>query len=170
MTKAETPEKGHGRLRGVTAYPHPSNSGVTTRMRSNRSQDTGPELRLRSALHRMGLRYRANPRLVVDSGRPIQIDIAFTKVRVAVFVDGCFWHGCSEHRSVPVANREYWEPKIARNIQRDKETIARLERAGWKVLRVWEHEDVGVARDRIKSEVQRLRENAGGGNQLEADR
>jgi DNA mismatch endonuclease (patch repair protein) len=91
--------------------------------------------------------------VTVDDGRPIQVDIAFMKVKVAVFVDGCFWHGCSEHRTIPVANRDYWAPKIARNVERDKETAIRLERSGWSVLRVWEHEDIGASRDRIISKV-----------------
>jgi DNA mismatch endonuclease, patch repair protein len=134
-------------------YPHPSNVGVTVRMRSNRSRDTKPEIRLRSALHKMGLRYRANPRVAVDEGKPIQVDIAFTRAKVAVFVDGCFWHGCGEHRTIPVANRDYWGPKIARNIERDKETTIRLERSGWIVLRIWEHENIGAARDRIACQV-----------------
>lgn len=140
-------------MSSTAGYPYPSNSGVTARMRSNRSRDTGPEIRLRSALHKMGLRYRANPRVTVDGGRPIQVDIAFTKIKVAVFIDGCFWHGCSAHRTVPLANRDYWGPKIAGNIERDKETTIRLKRSGWTVLRIWEHENIEAARDRIISHV-----------------
>ena len=83
-------------------------------MKANRSRDTGPELRLRSALHRRGWRYRVSPSLKVD-GKRIRPDVAFTRWRIAVFVDGCFWHGCPDHGSTPKSNVDYWEPKLRLN-------------------------------------------------------
>lgn len=108
-------------------------------MAANRRRDTGPELRLRSALHRVGLRFRVDMPIAVPGRRPIRPDIAFTGARVAVFVDGCFWHGCPEHGSTPKANSSYWVPKIAKTRQRDAETDELLRDAGWTVIRFWEH-------------------------------
>jgi DNA mismatch endonuclease, patch repair protein len=108
-------------------------------MRSIRRRDTQPELLLRSALHRQGFRFRVDFPVPVKEGRSPKADLAFTRQRVAVFVDGCFWHGCVEHSKPPAKNSGYWGPKIARNIERDEETNARLEANGWKVVRVWEH-------------------------------
>jgi len=107
-----------------------SRSEIMSRIRG---RDTGPELALRKALRAAGLRgYRTN------WGRP-SIDVAFTRRRLAVFVDGCFWHGCPEHCKTPKTNRAYWVPKIARNAARDKESAAAWESRGWVVLRLWEH-------------------------------
>jgi len=101
-------------------------------------RDTGPELHLRKLLHHAGLRYRV---VYPVPGMPRRtIDIAFTRRRVAVFVDGCFWHGCPEHGSAPVANAEWWAAKLKRNAERDLETTAQLRRLGWQVIRLWEHE------------------------------
>lgn len=146
------------RRESLTGYPYPSSPAVSMRMKANRSQDTGPELKLRRALHRSGLRYCVNRRLSVDEGRPIAIDIVFPRLKIAVFVDGCFWHGCREHRTLPSSNRTYWEPKIARTIQRDLDTSDRLSRAGWAVVRIWEHEDISAARDRISALVKGSRD------------
>src|SRR5579859_4803362 len=107
------------RRRSREDYPHPSSPAATIRMRANRSRDTSPELALRSALHRAGLRFRVNFKVRADDRRPISVDIAFPRRKVAVFVDGCFWHGCKEHRTIPVANRAYWAPKIEENARRD---------------------------------------------------
>lgn len=99
-----------------------------------RSKDTAPELTLRQALWQHGLRYRLRPRL---PGTP---DLCFVSSRVAVFVDGCFWHGCPQHYSAPVRNAAFWSRKVERNLERDRRTQAALEADGWTVLRVWEHE------------------------------
>lgn len=123
-------------------------------MKSIRRRDTKLELSIRSLLHRQGLRFRVDYPVPVD-GRSPRPDIAFTKRRVAVFVDGCFWHGCPEHGSKPKKNTHYWGPKIARNIERDQEQNARLEAAGWRVLRIWEHEDLDSAVERIELELSR---------------
>ena len=99
-----------------------------------RSKDTAPELTLRRALWQCGLRYRLRPLL---AGTP---DLCFITARVAVFVDGCFWHGCPQHYSAPVRNAEFWSRKVARNVERDRRTQSALEADGWTVLRIWEHE------------------------------
>ena len=115
-------------------------------MQRNRSRDTKPEMAVRSAVHRRGLRYRVAARPLPDLRRTA--DLVFTKSRVAVFVDGCFWHGCPDHHTQPVANAEYWSAKINGNMDRDRDTDARLAEAGWTVLRFWEHEDPeSVARE-----------------------
>jgi DNA mismatch endonuclease (patch repair protein) len=111
-------------------------------MRAIRRRDTKPEKALRSLLHRAGYRFRVDHPVVDGLPRPVRPDIAFTRARLAVFVDGCFWHGCPEHgRHSPGRNANYWSAKLARNRERDAEQICRLERAGWRVLRFWEHED-----------------------------
>jgi DNA mismatch endonuclease (patch repair protein) len=91
-------------------------------MKANRKTDTRPEIALRSALHAAGLRFRKDLSVRLPGRRPTRINIAFTKVKVAVYVDGCFWHACPDHATTPAANRTYWEPKLARNVQRDRET------------------------------------------------
>ena len=108
-------------------------------MRANRRTDTKPELALRHALHQLGYRYRKDYRLDLDSGRRVRPDIAFTARKVAVFVDGCFWHACPEHGSKPRANEWYWGPKLIKNVERDRVNDAALILAGWTVVRLWEH-------------------------------
>jgi DNA mismatch endonuclease, patch repair protein len=117
-------------------------------MQANRRRDTGPEIRLRRELHHRGLRFRVDYRLAMANGncRP---DIAFTRARVAVFVDGCFWHSCSEHGTMPANNRAWWSAKFASNVARDRRNDADLKDAGWQVIRVWEHEHAVDAADRI---------------------
>ncbi len=112
-------------------------------MRANRKADTGPERRLRSALHRLGLRYRVGMPLQVGPAR-VRPDVVFTRACVAVFVDGCYWHSCPEHATSPRSNAEYWLPKLARNVERDRANDAALAAAGWRVVRVWEHETPAV--------------------------
>jgi len=123
----------------VGAYPASSSPGRAANMRANRRADTKPELALRSALHRRGYRFRKDHRLDLDAGARVRPDIAFTARRVAVFVDGCFWHGCENCCRLPAQNAEYWHPKIAGNVARDRSHSARLRRMGIKVLRIWEH-------------------------------
>lgn len=115
-------------------------------MQSNRGRNTRPELAVRKILHAQGLRYRVNYRPESDLRRTA--DIVFTRAKIAVFIDGCFWHGCPEHYQRPAVNREYWDSKLVRNRERDAETDARLVQAGWRVIRRWEHERAAdVARD-----------------------
>jgi len=109
-------------------------------MRANRGKDTKPELELRRRLHAEGLRYRVN-RPIRPGGRPIRPDIVFGPTKVAVFVDGCFWHGCPEHVTWPMNNAAFWRQKIETNRRRDAQQTVRLEAEGWCVLRFWEHDD-----------------------------
>ncbi len=108
-------------------------------MRAIRRADTKPEIALRSALHRRGYRFRKDYRLELNGGARVRPDIAFTARRVAVFVDGCFWHACPEHGHDPAVNEWYWAPKLRRNVERDRIADAALAGAGWRVVRIWEH-------------------------------
>jgi len=111
-------------------------SDVRRRMMSRiKGRDTGPELSLRRNVWALGLRYRLQYR--IGRTRP---DMVFVGAKLAVFVDGCFWHGCPLHSTMPKNNREFWEQKLKRNRERDVENTQRLEAEGWRVLRLWEHE------------------------------
>lgn len=112
-------------------------------------RDTVPELALRRELHRRGLRYRLQ--LKVPGNRRRTIDIAFTRVRLAVYVDGCFWHGCSDHHVRPRTNTDWWRWKIEGNQARDRDTDRMLQQSGWNVLRIWEHEDAVTAADLVEA-------------------
>lgn len=127
--------------------PAASSPDARKRMRSTRQRDTKPEIAIRSRLHRMGLRFRVD--LAPLKGVRRRADIIFTRVRVAVFVDGCFWHCCPEHGTWPKSNAEWWRQKLLGNQQRDRDTDRRLRDAGWTVIRVWEHEEPEVAAERI---------------------
>lgn len=116
-------------------------------MLAARQRDTKPELLLRSALHRMGLRFRVDTRPLPEI--PRRADIVFRPARVAVFVDGCFWHGCPEHGTWPKANASWWREKIERNKRRDSDTDHRLASAGWTVVRIWEHSDMETEAERL---------------------
>src|SRR4051794_11029082 len=113
-------------------------------MSRNRRRDTGPERALRRLLHAQGLRFRVDFPVRLD-GLTVRPDVVFPRWQVAVFVDGCFWHGCPEHGNVPTRNAEYWIPKLQRNVDRDRRSNAALRSAGWQVVRVWEHERADVA-------------------------
>jgi DNA mismatch endonuclease (patch repair protein) len=128
----------------MAGYPQPSSPGRSANMRANRRTDTKPELALRRALHKLGYRFRKDYRLDLE-GRRVRPDIAFTARRVAVFVDGCFWHACPQHGSKPRANDWYWTPKLARNVERDRAADETLAAAGWQVVRIWEHESLEQA-------------------------
>lgn len=119
-------------------------------MMGNRRRDTKPELAVRSLIHRAGLRYRVD---FAPLGGRRRADIVFTRPRIAVFIDGCFWHSCPIHGTVPVSNEDYWRPKLARNVIRDHETDQQLVEAGWTVLRIWEHVAPAEAAAMIISEV-----------------
>lgn len=106
-------------------------------MQKQRERDTTPELEVRRALHGLGLRYRLHQRLIAGSRR--EVDIVFRSARIAVFIDGCFWHGCPEHGTSPRNNAGFWRVKLETNLTRDRDTTSRLEQAGWLVLRFWEH-------------------------------
>lgn len=120
---------------------------VRTVMRANTRRDTKPERRLRSVLHGMGLRYRVDYPPLPQVRR--RADIVFPRARLAVFVDGCFWHGCPEHYRSAKSNINFWNDKRAENTARDRQTIEELRGAGWRCLRVWEHEDMSGVAERI---------------------
>jgi DNA mismatch endonuclease (patch repair protein) len=132
--------------------PFASSERVQRKMSNLARRDTGPELRLRRELHRLGLRYYVHRRPL--SGLRREADIVFPKARVAVFVDGCFWHGCPDHgRRLHRTNGWYWPEKIERNKARDCDTDLQLERAGWSSVRVWEHDNHEVAAQQIAETV-----------------
>jgi DNA mismatch endonuclease (patch repair protein) len=120
-------------------------------MLANRHRDTGPELRVRRAVHAMGLRYRVAARPLKAVRR--SADLVFTRAHVAVFIDGCFWHGCPDHFKLPSTNTEYWTTKIEGNTARDRQTDRLLADAGWIVVRIWEHEVAAEAATQIAGNV-----------------
>lgn len=136
----------------VCYEPFASSPGVASKMRRQRSRDTAPELALRRRLHGLGLRYRVDHAPLPDQRRR-RADIVFTRAKVAVFVDGCFWHCCPEHGTQPKVNGSYWGPKLEKNRERDHDTDDALAAAGWQVIRVWEHEDPDEAAHRVAAAV-----------------
>lgn len=122
-------------------------------MGATRQRDTKAEMDLRRALHALGLRFTVNRVLLPGSRR--LVDIVFPAARVAVLVDGCFWHSCPEHRSLPKANRAWWAAKLRANWVRDRDTDLQLMREGWRVVRVWEHETPKPAAARVARIVRR---------------
>lgn len=133
------------------SHVSPSSHEASLRMAKVRQKGTSAELSLRKALHARGLRYRLHVPLLTKPRRVA--DIVFSSARVAVFVDGCFWHGCPQHASWPKSNAEFWREKIETNRTRDADTDQRLRAMGWKVVRIWAHEDAGRAAIRIGSIV-----------------
>lgn len=133
------------RAHSAGVYPAPLNAGRSRNMQANRRANTKPEVALRSALHRLGYRYRKDFLLRLDDGIRVRPDIVFTARKVAVFVDGCFWHVCPDHGRQPTTNEWYWTPKLRRNMQRDQAVNAALRQAGWRVIRIWEHEALDAA-------------------------
>ena len=123
--------------------PAPSSALASRRMRNTPTRDTPAELAIRRILYASGLRYRVDVR--PEPEIPRKADIVFFRARVAVFIDGCFWHGCPEHGSSPKANAEWWRQKLGTNAERDRDTDARLRAAGWMVIRIWEHEPAAQA-------------------------
>jgi DNA mismatch endonuclease (patch repair protein) len=124
-------------------------------MQANRSRDTSPELAVRSLVHRAGLRYRVAARPIPGLRRTA--DLVFRPTRVAVFIDGCYWHMCPEHGHYPAANTDYWNPKLSGNVERDRETDERLAEAGWLVLRFWEHDPPEAIARAVESAVSERR-------------
>lgn len=124
-------------------------------MSRQKSVDTAIELRLRRLLHRLGLRYRLHARPIRGVRRTA--DIVFGPARVAVFVDGCFWHGCPEHGAFPKSNAAFWRAKIVGNVKRDRDTRRRLAEGGWLAIQVWEHDDPVEAACTIASLVRERR-------------
>ena len=133
--------------------PWASSPAARKAMQGNRSRDTKPELAVRRLLHAAGLRYRVDVRPERDIAR--RADIVFTRQRLAVFVDGCFWHGCPEHGHTPKKNTSYWGAKLTRNVERDREQDRMLGDAGWTVIRIWDHEDPETALKRVEEALGR---------------
>ena len=119
--------------------PSPSSEAALKRMQAAKPRDTAPEKTLRSALHNKGLRFRIDQKPIKELNR--KADIVFRSVKVAVFVDGCFWHDCPIHGTQAKANAEFWKNKLEQNQARDLDTNKQLEKAGWRVVRVWDHEN-----------------------------
>ncbi len=117
------------------------------------SKDSKAECSLRSAIHAEGLRFRLHRRI-----EGVTVDIVFVSARVAVFVDGCFWHGCPKHATYPKTNQGYWLPKLEENRDRDRRQSAKLRRAGWRVIRVWEHDCLPPTRRTVTRIVTAVRE------------
>lgn len=129
-------------------------------MKANRGRDTKPEMAVRRALHALGYRYRVDVRPEPNLNR--RADLVFTRPKVAVFVDGCYWHGCPKHYTSPVTNASFWSGKIAGNRERDAETTRLLEAAGWSVVRAWEHEPTEDVVSRVREAIQRRSEPSSG--------
>lgn len=124
-------------------------------MRSNRPRDTRPEVAVRSALHKAGLRFRKHYRPI--EGARCEVDVAFTRVRLAVQLDGCFWHGCPEHATRPITNGTWWATKLDATVARDRRNDDLLTRHGWTVLRFWEHLPTEEIVAGVREAVGRLR-------------
>jgi DNA mismatch endonuclease (patch repair protein) len=144
----------------LMSRPVSSSEAASTRMRANRRRDTRPELALRSELHRRGRRFRVDAPVLPGLRR--RADLVFRSAQIAVFVDGCYWHGCPIHGTASKSNAEYWKVKIAENRARDSDTDRRLIASGWLPLRIWEHEDVAVAADRVEAALRDRHGHPGG--------
>lgn len=141
----------------------PESTAVSKRMRANRKDETTPEVELRSVLHRRGLRFRKASRVAVGTVT-VRPDVVFPRLRVAVFMDGCFWHSCPWHGTRPQRNSDYWLPKLDRTVRRDRLVTNALSEHGWAVIRLWEHElrgDSTTAIEQIVSVVNERRATSG---------
>jgi DNA mismatch endonuclease, patch repair protein len=138
---------------GDPNWPRPTSESVSAVMKGNRWRDTDPEHAVRSALHGRGLRFRKRYTIKLGDRRWTQPDAVFTRARVVLYVDGCFWHRCPEHGTSPRANSSYWGPKLDRNVARDRDTDRQLAALGWTVVRAWEHEQPDLVADRVESAV-----------------
>jgi DNA mismatch endonuclease, patch repair protein len=120
-------------------------------MRAVKQRNTTVEMQLRSALHRLGLRFRLHRRIIL--GRTRTVDIVLPRAKVVVYVDGCFWHSCPKHKTMPKTNRKWWRAKLRANVKRDRHSDQLLQDLGWRVVRVWEHEDPVDAAQRVFAAV-----------------
>ena len=130
--------------------PVPATPGRSRNMAAIRRTDTKPEVGLRRLLHARGLRFRKDYRLDLPGGR-VRPDVVFTRRKIAVFVDSCFWHVCPEHGREPTSNEWYWTPKLRRNVERDGQQDEWLVDAGWTVVRIWEHVPLEEAADTVQA-------------------
>lgn len=132
--------------------PPPTSTATAKAMRGNIRTGTLLERRVRSQLHRSGLRFRKDYRIDTGDLR-VRVDIAFVSKRIVVFLDGCYWHACAEHLRRPKSNDEYWTAKLNRNVMRDRAVRRALQREGWRVLRFWEHEDTHTIVEAVREAV-----------------
>jgi len=139
------------KLSQLAKNPKPSSEAARNRMRAVKRRDTEAEMKVRRLLFAMGLRYRVDYEVIEEPRR--RADIVFKKAKVAVFIDGCFWHACPLHGSSSKANAKFWKDKIETNVERDKDTTRRLKEKGWLVIRAWEHEDPQKVTNKIASQV-----------------
>ena len=137
---SKAPRKDSTGSRATPGRPTPLNEAVSRQMSAMPSKDTGAETALRRALHKRGMRYRTH--LKTLPGKP---DLAFTRARIAVFVDGCFWHRCPDHGTAPKNNSKWWSDKLDANVARDRRNDEDLQKLGWISVHVWEHEDPAIA-------------------------
>lgn len=135
--------------------PPASSLSVRGRMSRQQRRDTKPELLVRKILHSRGIRYRIDA--APETGMRCKADLLWRGLRLAVFIDGCFWHGCPEHATRPKANEAWWAEKLDGNIQRDRRTDLQLTTHGWTVLRFWEHEQPSIVADAICATLAELR-------------
>ncbi|MBY4574959.1 hypothetical protein ACN94_15425 [Gordonia paraffinivorans] len=134
----------------------PPSDAVRRQMQKQRTTGTEVELAVRRALHARGHRYRVDMGGLVP-GERFRGDIVWTRARLVVFLDGCFWHVCPEHGTIPKSNREWWQSKLEGNRQRDERATKLLQAEGWKVLRFWEHESPEEIVARIELELEKAR-------------
>lgn len=132
--------------------PRAGSEFIRAKMQAQRVRDTKPEIMLRRVLHARGVRFRLSGKLPPLPRRTA--DIVWAQRRVAVFVDGCFWHGCPEHFVLPKTHSEWWQEKIDRNRRRDEETSETLVATGWSVLRIWEHVPATQAADAVEAALE----------------
>ncbi|TDC33154.1 very short patch repair endonuclease [Kribbella albertanoniae] len=144
QAQARTSPEAPPRPRPTSYGETPTTPGRSRNMQAIRRTNTKPEVELRSALHRRGYRFRKDLS-IYTAIRRVRPDVVFTARRVAVFVDGCFWHCCPEHGRQPSVNSGYWSPKLQRNVERDRLADAALQQDGWTVVRIWEHEELEAA-------------------------
>ena len=136
----------------ATSYPLPLDANVSKRMSRNPRRDTRPEREIRSQLHARGLRFRVDFPVRLDE-LTVRPDVVFTRWRIALFIDGCFWHSCPLHGTTPRRNVDYWLPKLQRNVRRDRQADEALAGTGWRVVRAWEHERVEVVVEQVVAVV-----------------
>lgn len=159
IVRIEVDKRDVDRAKGLVFAANPSSGEASRRMARVRQKDTSAELDLRRILHARGLRYRIQVPLLSKPRRVV--DVVFPRAKIAIFVDGCFWHGCPEHASWPKSNAAFWRAKIETNRSRDVDTDQRLSALGWKTVRIWEHEDTSDAASRIAELVAMGQKNGG---------
>ena len=148
----------------TSTVDHRGHRFVITRHRDGRYEltdrkrsDTKPEVALLRALHARGLRFRKDLAVRLDNGQLVRPDIAFTRCKLAVFVDGCFWHSCPQHGQIPATNQRFWSEKLSNTVNRDRLQEHLLNEAGWVVIRIWEHQQVAAAAAEVAAAVQECR-------------